>query len=100
MISPQTALHDPVFRAYLLIVPVSLALGGAILAFLSWGLKKELSPVWKTYRSWLVMVSIGLIVVFAGRGPVIAGVTLLSIFAFKELARSSGLSRDRWMTSA
>jgi hypothetical protein len=37
MISPQTALHDPVFRAYLLIVPISLALGGAILGFLRWG---------------------------------------------------------------
>ena len=100
MISPQTALHDPVFRAYLLIVPVSLALGGAILGFLSWGLKKELGPIWKTYRSWLVMASIALMVVFAGRVAVIAGVTLLSVFGFKEFARSSGLYRDRWMTGA
>jgi phosphatidate cytidylyltransferase len=100
MISPQTAPHDPVFRAYLLIVPVSLALGGAILGFLSWGLKKELSPVWKTYRSWLVMASLGLIVVFTGRVEVIAGVTLLSVFAFREFAHSSGLYHDRWMTGA
>jgi phosphatidate cytidylyltransferase len=100
MISPQTALHEPVFRAYLLIVPVSLALSGAILGFLSWGLKKELGVVWKTYRSWLVMASLGLIVVFAGRVAVIAGVTLLSIFAFKEFAHSCGLYRDRWMTGA
>ena len=100
MISPQTALHDPVFRAYLLIVPISLALGGAILGFLRWGLKKELGAIWKTYRSWLVMASIGLLVVFAGRVPVIVGVTLLSIFGFKEFARSSGLYRDWWMTGA
>src|ERR1700751_692951 len=100
MISPQTALHDPVFRAYLVIVPVSLALGGAILGFLSWGLKKQLGPVWKTYRSWLAMASLGLMVVFAGRISVIAGVTLLSLFAFKEFARSSGLYRDRWMAGA
>lgn len=100
MISPQTALHDPVFRAYLLIVPVSLALGGAILGFLGWGLKKELGAIWKTYRSWLVMASIGLMVVFAGRVPVIAGVTLLSILGFKEFARSSGLYKDRWLTGA
>jgi hypothetical protein len=39
MMSPQTALHDPVFRAYVLIVPVSLAIGGGILGFLHWGLK-------------------------------------------------------------
>ena len=100
MISPQTALHDPVFRAYLVIVPVSLALGGAILGFLRWGLKKELGSIWKTYRSWLVMASIGLLVIFAGRVPVIVGVTLLSIFGFKEFARSSGLYRDWWMTGA
>jgi phosphatidate cytidylyltransferase len=100
MMSPQTALHDPVFRAYLLIVPLSLALGGAILGFLQWGLRKELGSIWKIYRSWLVMASIGLLVVFAGRVPVITGVTLLSIFGFKEFARSSGLYRDWWMTGA
>jgi len=100
MISPQAALHDPVFRAYLLIVPATLALGGAVLGFLSWGLKKELGPIWKTYRSWLVMAAIGLLVVFAGRMAVIGGVTLLSIFGFKEFARASGLYRDWWMTGA
>jgi len=98
--SPQTALHDPVFRAYLLIVPLSLALGGAILGFLQWGLSKELGSIWKIYRSWLVMAPVGLLVVFAGRVPVIIGVTLLSIFGFKEFARSSGLNRDWWMTGA
>ena len=100
MISPRTALHDPVFRAYLIIVSVSLALGGAILGFLRWGLKKELGSIWKTYRSWLVMASIGLLVVFAGRVPVIVGVILLSTFGFKEFARASGLYRDRWMAGA
>jgi len=100
MISPQTALHDPVFRAYLLIVPVSLAFGGMILGFIHWGLNKELGPIWKTYRSWLVMAPIGLLVICAGRVPVIVGVTVLSIFGFKEFARSSGLYRDWWMTGA
>jgi phosphatidate cytidylyltransferase len=100
MISPQTALHDPVFRAYLLIVPVSLAFGGVTLGFIQWGLRRELGPIWKTYRSWLVMALIGLLVICAGRVPVIVGVTLLSIFGFKEFARASGLDRDWWMTSA
>jgi phosphatidate cytidylyltransferase len=100
MMSPQIALHDPVFRAYLLIVPVLLGLGGAVLGFLDWGLRKELGSIWKTYRSWLVMAPVALLVVFAGRVPVIIGVTLLSIFGFKEFARSSGLYRDWWMTGA
>jgi phosphatidate cytidylyltransferase len=100
MISPQNALHDPVFRAYLLIVPAALASGGAILAFLQFGLRKQLGSVWSTYRSWLAMATIGLLFVFAGRVPVIAGVTLLSVFAFKEFSRASGLYRDWWMTGA
>src|SRR5213075_621365 len=100
MMSPQTALHDSVFRAYLVIVPVSLAIGGGILGFLHLGLKKDLGAIWKTYRSWLVMAPIGLLVVFAGRVPVIVGVTLLSIFGFKEFARASGVYRDWWMTGA
>jgi phosphatidate cytidylyltransferase len=100
MMSPQTALHDPVFRAYLVIIPVSLVIGGTILSFLRFGLKKELGSIWSTYRSWLVMALIGFVVVFAGRAPVILGVTLLAIFAFKEFARASGLYRDWWMTGA
>src|SRR5436309_746878 len=50
MMSPQTALHDSVFRAYLVIVPVSLAIGGGIVGFLHFGLKKDLGAIWKTYH--------------------------------------------------
>jgi phosphatidate cytidylyltransferase len=100
MMSPQIALHDPVYRAYLCIVPISLALGGGILGFLRWGLRKELGAIWKTYCSWLIMAPIGLAIVFAGRVPTIVGVTLLAIFGFKEFARASGLYHDWWMTSA
>jgi phosphatidate cytidylyltransferase len=100
MMSPQLALHDPVYRAYLCIVPISLALGGAILGFLRWGLRKELGAIWKTYCSWLIMAPIGLAIVFAGRVPTIAGVTLLALFGFKEFARASGLYHDWWMTGA
>jgi phosphatidate cytidylyltransferase len=100
VMSPQIALHDPVYRAYLCIVPVSLAIGGIILGFLRWRLKKELGVIWKTYCSWLIMAPIALAVVFAGRVPTITGITLLAIFGFKEFARASGLYRDWWMTGA
>src|ERR1700736_2748394 len=100
MMSPRISLHDPIFRAYLCIVPVSLAIGGAVLGLLRWGLKKEIESIWKTYCSWLIMAPIGLLFIFAGRVPTIAGVTLLAIFAFKEFARASGLYRDWWMTGA
>ena len=98
--SPQIALHDPVFRAYFLIVLISLALGGVVLAFLRFVLNKETSSMFKTYRSWILMAGIGLLVVFLGRIAAIVGVTLLAIFAFKEFARASGLYRDWWMTGA
>src|SRR5437764_10848146 len=97
--SPQIALHDPVFRAYFLIVLISLAIGGTVLGFLRLVLKKETASMFRTYWAWIFMSGIGLIVVFLGRIPTIVGVTLLAIFAFKEFARASGLYRDWWMTS-
>jgi phosphatidate cytidylyltransferase len=98
MMSPQEALHDPIFRAYLYIVPGSLLLGGLVLGFLRFVLHKQLGGIWDTYRSWLIMAPLALAVVFAGRVACIVGVTLLAIFAFKEFARASGLDRDGWMT--
>src|SRR6266850_2269582 len=98
--SPHQALHDPVFLAYLRIIFASLAAGGIVLSILHWGLKKQLGPIWSTYRSWLVLAPIGMAVIFAGRVPTIIGITLLAIFGFKEFARASGLYRDWWMTGA
>jgi phosphatidate cytidylyltransferase len=98
--SPQIALHDPVFRAYFFIVLISLAVGGAVLGFLRFVLNKETTSMFRTYWSWLVMAGLGLAFVFLGRIPTIVGVTLLAVFAFKEFARASGLYRDWWMTGA
>jgi phosphatidate cytidylyltransferase len=100
MMSPSIALHDPVYRAYFCIVGASLFAGGAVLGFLHWVLKKEIGSMGQTYRSWLLLAPIALLVVFLGRVPTIFGVTLLAIFGFKEFARASGLYRDWWMTGA
>ena len=96
--SPGNALHDPVFRTYLLIVPALISCGGVILAILQYGFRKQLDGIWDTWRSWIVMAAIGLLFVFAGRVATITGVTLLSILAFKEFASTSRLDHDRWMT--
>src|SRR5215470_15946198 len=98
--SPQTALHDPVFRAYFLIVLISLAIAAAVLGFLRFVLKKETESMFKTYWSWILIAGIGFIVVFLGRIPTIVGVILVAIYAFKEFAHASGLYRDSWMTGA
>ena len=98
--SPQIALHDPVFRAYFWIVLISLAVAGAVLAFLRLVLKKETGSMFKTYWSWLLIAGIGFVVVFLGRIPTVIGLMFLAIYAFKEFAYASGLYRDAWMTGA
>lgn len=98
--SPQNALHDPIFLAYVRIVVVTLVGAGAILGLLQLVWKKQLGAIWQTYRGWLIMAPLALAVIFAGRAPFIIGVTLLAIFGFKEFARASGLYRDWWMTCA
>src|SRR4026208_654984 len=98
--SPQIALHDPVFRGYFWIVLISLAIAGGVLGFLRFVLKKQTASMLRTYWSWILIAGLGFIVVFLGRIPTIVGVTLLAICAFKEFAHASGLFRDSWMTGA
>src|SRR4029453_16998830 len=98
--SPQIALHDPVFRTYFWIVLIFLAIAGAVLGFLRFVLKKETASMFKTYWWWILIAGIGFIVVFLGRIPTIVGVTLVAIYAFKEFAHASGLYGDSWMTGA
>jgi len=98
--SPATALHDPAFRAYLGIVFGLLLGAGVALALLHFVWRVELGRVWKTYRSWLWMAPLVALAIFAGRVPFIIGVTAVSLFAFREFARVSTLSRDRWMNGA
>ena len=98
--SPQIALHDPVLRNYFWIVLISLAIAGAVLAFLRFVSKKNTTSMLKTYYSWILIAALGFVVVFLGRIPTIIGITLLAICAFKEFARASGLYRDSFMTGA
>lgn len=93
-------LHDPVFRTYLLIAAGVLSAAGLILLLLQAVFRKNVSSIWATYRSWLVMTPIIFAAVALGRAGVIGGVMLLSIFAVKEFARATGLYRDWWLTGA
>ena len=100
LMAPSTALHDPVFRAYVGIV-LSLLLGaGMVLAVLQFVFRVQLGGVWRTYRSWLWMAPLVALAIFAGRVPFTIGVTAVSLLAFREFARISGLARDRWMSGA
>jgi phosphatidate cytidylyltransferase len=98
--SPSAALESSVFRLYLGIVMALLVVAAVVLAFVTWVLKKDVRPVWQTYRSWLVMCALVLGCIFAGRVAVIVSVTVLAMLGFKEFARATGLYHDWWMTGA
>jgi phosphatidate cytidylyltransferase len=100
MLSFQTAWQSPVFRTYVAIAMVVLVVAGGVLAVMQWVLRKNVAPIWRTYRSWLVMAPALLILLAAGRVPTIIGFTILAVIGFKEFARATGLYRDWWMVSA
>ena len=97
---PSAALHDPVFRVYVVMTLGVLVSAGVLLALLQFVFRIDLGGVWKTYRSWLVMAPLVALVIFAGRVPFVVGVTVVSLLAGDEFARVSGLAHDRWMTGA
>ena len=98
--SPSAALASDVFEAYVKLSIALLGGSGVLLIILTYGLKRQIGGVWRTYVGWLFMVPIVLAVVFAGRAATIVGITLLALFGFKEFARATGLYRDWWMTGA
>jgi phosphatidate cytidylyltransferase len=98
--SPTAALASPVFRFYVAIAAGVLIVAGVVLATLRFGLRKNVSHAWASYRGWLIMVPLIVGVIFLGRVASIVFFTVIAIFAFKEFARATGLYRDWWMTGA
>ena len=98
--SPSAALASDIFLTYLKIAIALLGGAGVMLVILTYGFKRQMRGVWRTYVGWLFMVPIILAVVFAGREATIVGITLLALVGFKEFARATGLYDDWWMTGA
>ncbi len=92
------ALESGIFRTYLAIIAGAVGAAGLLLAVMTWGFKRNVRSVWINYRSWLVMIALGFIFVVAGRAATIAGITLVSLAAFKQFARATGVYRDWWMS--
>jgi len=89
---------DPLLAVYASAIIAVLVLAGLALLFLSIGLKKDVSGPWRTYRGWLIMIPLLLGALWLGRTATVVGIGLLSIAAFKEFARATGLYRDWWYT--
>ena len=98
--SPRIALQSEVFRNYFFIMLTVLALAGLVLSVLRWVLKKEITSIWATYKSWLVMAPLVFGFVFGGRVAVIIFFCFIASLGFKEFARATGLYRDWWMVGA
>jgi phosphatidate cytidylyltransferase len=98
--SPTIALTDGTLLTYVTGVATLIVAIGVLLVVLTRGCGYRLGGVWRTYRSWLVMVPIVLVVLVAGRIATILSVAVAALFAFREFARATGLNRDRWITGA
>src|SRR5262245_1448670 len=94
----RTAWESDIYRQYVWLVLSLLVVAGVALTVVTWVFKKDVRPIWATYRSWLVMAPLVLGSVFAGREVFIVGITLLGLFGFKEFARATGLYQDWWLT--
>ncbi len=92
------ALHDPVFRRYLIVLAALLVTGGALLALLRFGLSKNVDHAWKAYCGWLIMIPLVFAALLFGRAATIVFFSLVALGAFSEFARATGLYRDWWMT--
>lgn len=96
--SPSAALASYVFRFFAFLTTGLLVVGGGTIAVIRFGFKRTVSHAWDSYRGWLVMVPIISVSLFAGRTATICFFAIISIVAFTEYARATGLHRDLTMT--
>jgi len=95
--SIDAALASEIYLTFAAIVGMMLLGAGAILAVLR-GLGRNIGAVAQTYRGWLIMAPIVLLVILLGRAATIIGIALLACMGFREFARATGLYRDWWLT--
>ena len=89
------ALTSPVFQLFSAAAAALMLVAGAVLGTLKL-LGKRVGHAIESYKGWLVMVPAVPLTLLLGRVAVIAAVTLLAVFGFREFARATGLYRD-WL---
>jgi len=92
------ALESPIFRGYLTVLVGLLVFAGVVLVLLRFGVKRNVDHAWKAYRGWLIMIPLVFGALLFGRVTTIAFFTIVSLVAFTEYARATGIYRDWWMT--
>src|SRR5437773_1339091 len=96
--APGSAWHLEVFRIYLAIVAGVLAIAGTLLLVMGWALRKNLGPIWTTYRGWLAMLPVLVAAILLGHVGIIVLFVLLAAAGLREFFRAAGLARDCWMS--
>ncbi|HSB10158.1 MAG TPA: phosphatidate cytidylyltransferase [Blastocatellia bacterium] len=96
--SPSAALANDVFRIFALLTTGLLVVGGGIIAVVRFGFARDVSQAWDSYRGWLVMIPAIAASLFAGRAVAICFFTIVTLVAFTEYARGTGLHRDLLIT--
>lgn len=91
-------LHDPIFGLYLKALAGILAVAGAILAVLTFALRKDVRSIWLTYRGWLIMSPLFMGCMAFGRPALVVLFAVLAMLGLKEFCRATGLYRDWLMT--
>ena len=92
------ALDSSIYRQFFAVVASLLGVGGATLLTLKRFAKADLSSVFATYRSWLVIAPLPFLVILCGREVTIGSTLLLSVLAFREYSLATKLCPDRWIT--
>ena len=96
--SPSAAIASEIFRYFAILTTALLVIGGSTIAVLRLGFAKEVSQAWDSYRGWLLIVPVIATSLFAGRAVTILFFAGISMVAFTEYARATGLHRDLLMT--
>ncbi len=96
--SLSAAINNDIVLTYVLLIATVLGVAGILLLAFSYGFKRNLGGVARTFRGWLIIAPLVLATIIAGREATIVGVGLLALFGFKEFAGATGLYRDWWMS--
>jgi phosphatidate cytidylyltransferase len=90
--------QNSVFLVYLAILAGILAIAAVVLAFLTFVMRRDVSRVWTTYGSWLVLAPLTFGVIYLGRRPTILLFIAFALIGFREFAHATCLRRDGVMT--
>jgi phosphatidate cytidylyltransferase len=93
--SALAALESSAYKAHVLIATGLLGGSAATLGLLGRLRVANTASMWRTWRGWIPMVALVVACVGLGRVTTIVGLCVVAVLGFLELARATGLDRER-----